>query len=75
MQTKMFRKADKNGDGELDLDDMKRAGVDSATAHRFGDHLSYSEYLAATTDVTFHEDTLLRFFKRFDTGIYRLHVV
>ena len=64
----MFRKADTDGDGELGLDEMKRAGVDTPTAHRVGDQLTYSEYLAATTDVTFNDGMLEDFFNRFDKG-------
>ena len=44
------------------------AGVDSPTSNRVGNQLSYSEWLAATTDVTFHDSNLRRFFDRFDTG-------
>jgi len=64
---------DGNHDGELGQDEMKRAGVDSPTARRIGGHLSYSEWLAATTDVTFHEDMLHRFFNRFDAGEFGQH--
>ena len=52
---------------------MKRVGVDTPTARRVGGHLTYSEWLAATTDVTFHDDVLRRFFDHFDTGAF-VHV-
>ncbi len=69
MQTTLFRKLDKDRDGQVGVDEMKRAGVvDTPTARRVGGHLTYSEWLAATTDVTFHDDVLQRFFQRFDAG-------
>eukprot|EP00750_Incisomonas_marina_P020689 INCI4073.4.p1 GENE.INCI4073.4~~INCI4073.4.p1 ORF type:complete len:618 (+),score=90.95 INCI4073.4:104-1957(+) len=67
-QTRDFRKIDNNRDGQLGLEEMKRVGVDTPTVRRIGGHLTYSEWLAATTDVTFHDDVLRRFFDHFDTG-------
>ena len=50
------------------------SGVDTPTARKV-DNLTYSEWLAATTDVTFHDDVLKRFFDRFDVGTYTyIHV-